>query len=263
MTSWLPATSSRRAGTQPRLSPRPSAGVRPRSATHDVLVIEDDSEIAELIKLHLEDLPAKVTIASDGDEGLREARAGHYDLIVLDVRLPGRDGLEICQLLRVEKILTPILMVSARGTDVDRIVGLQLGADDFMPKPFNVAELLARAKALLRRSEYARSEDPKLGSETLKVSDVSIDPRARRVTVGSREIHLTAKEFDLLRLLARQPGRVLSRTQILEALWSSPYEGYEHNVNCHINRLRLKMELDPRKPRYLITVWGVGYKFAG
>lgn len=262
MTSWLQAARPRRSGTQAVPSPRSLSGVRPHSAPLNVLVVEDDSEIAELIKLHLEDLPARVTIASDGYEGLRKARAGRYDLIVLDIRLPGRDGLEICQILRVEKILAPILMVSARGTDVDRIVGLQLGADDFLPKPFNVAELLARAKALLRRSGYAQTEDAKAGSEILQVADISIDPRARRVTVGSREIPLTAKEFDLLHLLAKQPGRVLSRAQILEALSSSPYEGYEHNVNCHISRLRLKIEDEPRKPRYLITVWGVGYKFA-
>lgn len=233
-----------------------------RAAQGSVLVIEDDAEIAGLIKLHLEDLPASVTTVSDGGDGLREARAARYDLIVLDIRLPGCDGLEICRTLRAERMLTPILIVSAKGADVDRIVGLQLGADDFLPKPFNVAELAARAKALLRRSQYARSGA--IGSSgVFKAADVAIDPSARRVRVGSREIDLTAKEFDLLYLLATQPGRVFTRRQILEALWSSPYEGYEHNVNCHINRLRLKIEHDPREPRYLLTVWGVGYKFSG
>ena len=239
------------------------ASVGSRNPSVNVLVVEDDSEIAELIKLHLEDLPARVTVASDGYEGLREARAGRFDLIVLDVRLPGRDGLEICQILRVEKIRSPILVVSARGSDADRIIGLQLGADDYLPKPFNVAELVARAKALLRRSGYSESGNASGRSELLQVSDVTIDTRSRQVSVGAREIQLTAKEFDLLHLLAKQPGRVLTRSQILQALWSSPYEGYEHNVNCHINRLRLKMEPDPRKPHYLITVWGVGYKFGG
>ena len=256
--SGYPRSSGHPGTTVERLA---SVGSRKRSVI--VLVVEDDCEIAELIKLHLEDLPANVTIVSDGYEGLREARAGRFDLIVLDVRLPGRDGLEICQILRVEKIRSPILVVSARGSDADRIIGLQLGADDYLPKPFNVAELVARAKALLRRSGYIESGSTSGRSELLHVSDVTIDIRSRQVSVGAREIQLTAKEFDLLHLLARQPGRVLTRSQILQAVWSSPYEGYEHNVNCHINRLRLKMESDPRKPRYLITVWGVGYKFGG
>lgn len=267
MTLWLSATGSRRAGGQKPLQPRRAGAVSQpsgRAAQGNVLIIEDDAEIAGLIKLHLEDLPARVTTVADGCEGLLEARAARYDLIVLDLRLPGCDGLEICQALRAERVLTPILIVSAKGADVDRIVGLQLGADDFLPKPFNVAELAARAKALLRRSEYARSgAAAKPSSAILRAGDVSIDPSTRTVKVGPREVDLTAKEFDLLHLLARQPGRVLSRTQILEALWRSPYEGYEHNVNCHINRLRLKIEHDPHKPRYLITVWGVGYKFVG
>lgn len=260
MTLCSPATGPRRldAADRPLTSHSTPATHRPK---HQVLVVEDDSEIAELIKLHLEDVPARVTIATDGETGLREARGGHYDLIVLDVRLPVRDGLQVCQILRGEGVFTPILMVSARAGDVDRIVGLQLGADDFLPKPFNVAELIARVKALLRRSAYGQSNASTTQSEVLEVLDVSIDRRRRRVTVGSREVHLTAKEFDLLYLLASQPGRVLSRTQILQALWRSPYQGYEHNVNCHINRLRLKMEDDPRNPRYFVTVWGVGYKF--
>ena len=266
MTLRIAGAAYRRARAYRPRSPRSAGEVSEggeRAAQRSVLVIEDDAEIAGLIKLHLEDLPAGVTTVSDGCEGLLEARAARYDLIVLDIRLPGCDGLEICRVLRAERVLTPILIVSAKGADVDRIVGLQLGADDFLPKPFNVAELAARAKALLRRSVYARSDPGTSSSEVLRAGDVSIDPCTRRVKVGRREVGLTAKEFDLLYLLARQPGRVLSRTQILEALWHSPYEGYEHNVNCHINRLRLKIEHDPRKPRYLVTVWGVGYKFSG
>lgn len=228
---------------------------------HRILVVEDQSDIAELIRLHLEDLPGMVTTASDGMEGLHEARTGRYDLIVLDIRLPGCDGLNVCQTLRAEGILAPILMVSAKRADIDRIVGLELGADDYLAKPFNVAELVARAKALLRRRTYASREAA--GAAVVQASDLVIDAAQRRVTVGSRDVDLTSKEFDLLLLLASHRGRVYSRGQILEAIWKSPYEGYDHNVNCHINRLRLKIERDPSHPRYIVTVWGVGYKFAG
>lgn len=231
-----------------------------QAAPPRILVVEDQSEIASLIMLHLEDLPGKVTAVSDGDAGLREARCGGYDLIVLDVRLPGCDGLSICQTLRAEGILTPILVVSAKGADVDRIVGLELGADDYLAKPFNVAELVARSRALLRRRFYAGSEAG--GAALVYASDVAIDPAQRRVTVDSRQVELTSKEFDLLYLLASHRGRVFTRPQILEAIWKSPYEGYDRNVNCHINRLRLKIESDPGAPRYIVTVWGVGYKFA-
>lgn len=263
MTSWLPATASRRspgtAGSSGRATvPRPT----PLRSPYAVLIVEDQSEIADLIRLHLEELPAKVTVASTGREGLAAARKRHHDLIVLDVRLPDSDGLDLCQMLRLEGVSTPILIVSAKGADVDRILGLQLGADDYLAKPFNVAELVARAKALLRRTRYAAANTTPRESR-LRVSDVVIDSATRHVTVASRNVELTAKEFELLYLLASQPGRVFTRAQILEALWRSPYEGYEHNVNCHINRLRLKLEHDPRAPRYILTVWGVGYKFAG
>jgi DNA-binding response OmpR family regulator len=264
MTSWLLATALRRMPTKPASPGKPSASQpSPLRRPHSVLVIEDQIEIAELIKMHLEDLPGKVTAVLDGYEGLVEARSGRYDLIVLDIRLPRCDGLEICQTLRSEGILTPILVVSSKGADTDRILGLQLGADDFLPKPFNVAELVARAKALLRRTEYASRDDTAPRQAELRISDVLIDPSARRVVVGSREIDLTAREFDLLHLLAKHPGRVFTRAQILEAIWKSPYERYEHNVNCQINRLRLKIEQNSRAPRYIVTVWGVGYKFVG
>ena len=225
-----------------------------------VLVVEDDEDIAQLIKLHLEDLPGKVTTVSDGEAGLSKALTGAYDLVVLDVRLPGRSGLDVCQTLRAQGVLSPILVVSAKSADVDRIVGLELGADDYLPKPFNVAELVARARALLRRNAYAQRAAP--GPAVLRVSDVVIDPAQRKVSIGAKDIDLTSTEFDLLFLLARNRGRVFTRAQILEAVWKSPCEQYEHNVNCHINRLRLKLEANPRSPRYILTVWSVGYKFA-
>lgn len=242
---------------------RPQSGARSACAAlqHRILVIEDQSEIAELIRLHLEDLARQVTVVADGVGGLREARSGSYHLIVLDLGLPGCDGLEICRTLRAEGMLAPILVVSAKGADFDRIIGLELGADDYLAKPFNVVELVARAKALLRRRTYASREAA--GAAVVQASDLVIDPAQRCVTVGSRDVDLTSKEFDLLLLLASHRGRVFTRAQILEAMRSCAYEGYEHNVNCHINRLRLKIESDPSHPRYIVTVWGVGYKFAG
>ena len=242
---------------QPVSLPGPQAARRWK-----LLVVEDEKEVAELIKLHLEDLPSDVTAVVDGLNGLAAARSAGYDLIVLDIRLPGCDGLEICRTLRSEAVLTPILFVSAKNADIDKVVALELGADDFLSKPFNVAELAARAKALLRRSGYA-ADERLAQSAVLRISDVVIDPAQRRVTVAASEVDLTSKEFDLLLFLAKNRSRVFTRPQILDAVWKRPYEGYEHNVNCHINRLRLKMELDPRNPRYIVTVWGVGYKFVG
>ena len=234
---------------------------RPRRP-YSLLIIEDQAEIADLIKLHLEELPGSVTIASNGREGLTQARSGTYDLIVLDVRLPDANGLDICRTLRDEGFSIPILVVSAKGADVDRILGLELGADDYLPKPFNVVELVARVRALLRRTRRA-AEREQLGHASLRIADMVIDPATRQVTVGSRNVHLTAKEFELLHLLASQPGRVFTRQQILETIWRSPYAGYEHNVNCHINRLRLKLQRNARAARHIETVWGVGYKFVG
>lgn len=263
MRSSPSATASRAPAANPGFACPPGAPARSVQAARPprILVVEDQSEIASLIRLHLEDLPGRVTVVSDGNAGLGEARCGGYHLIVLDVRLPGCDGLQVCQTLRAEGILTPILVASAKGADVDRIVGLELGADDYLAKPFNVAELVARSRALLRRQSYAGREAG--GPALVHASDVAIDPAQRRVTVGSRLVELTSTEFDLLYLLASHRGRVFTRAQILEAIWKSPYEGYDHNVNCHINRLRLKIESDPSVPRYIVTVWGVGYKFSG
>lgn len=234
---------------------------RPQRRSYRVLVIEDEREIAELIALHLHELPAEVKTVLGGYEGLEEARSKRYDLIVLDVRLPDHDGLEICRTLRSEEIRAPILVVSAKAGDIDRILGLELGADDYLAKPFNVAELVARAKALLRRVHYGAARNA--SQPEIQVSDIVIDARTRRVTVGRREVKLTAKEFELLHFLALHPGRVFTRAQLLEAVWECSYDAYEHNVNCHINRLRSKIEQQPHAPRYIVTIWSVGYKFSG
>ncbi|HQR53235.1 MAG TPA: response regulator transcription factor [Burkholderiales bacterium] len=227
----------------------------------NVLVIEDQQDIAELVKLHLGDLNCDVRLAFDGIAGLAEAQSGQYDLIILDLMLPGLDGLEVCKRVRAGSRYTPILMLTSKSSELDRVLGLELGADDYLTKPFSVLELLARVKAIFRRCDalapVAAGEAPK----TIRAADLEIDPEKRVVTLAGRPVELTAKEFDLLAHFARNPGRVYSRGQLLDAVWGYSHSGYEHTVNSHINRLRTKIEADPAKPRYILTVWSVGYKF--
>jgi len=227
----------------------------------NVLVIEDQQDIAELVKLHLGDLNCDVRLAFDGIAGLAEAQSGQYDLIILDLMLPGLDGLEVCKRVRAGSRYTPILMLTSKSSELDRVLGLELGADDYLTKPFSVLELLARVKAIFRRCDalapLAAGEAPK----TIRAADLEIDPEKRVVTLAGRPVELTAKEFDLLAHFARNPGRVYSRGQLLDAVWGYSHSGYEHTVNSHINRLRTKIEADPAKPRYILTVWSVGYKF--
>jgi DNA-binding response OmpR family regulator len=223
-----------------------------------ILLIEDDSEIASLVRLHLEDAGFKVSIAVTGPEGLAKAR-NDYDLIVLDLMLPGIDGLEICRQLRTGPDYLPILMLTAKSTELDRVLGLEVGADDYLTKPFSVAELVARVKAIFRRIEALNS--PREKDIPIRIGELCIDETRHRVTLEQREIELTAKEFDLLRFFSLHPGRVYSRGQLLDQVWGYGHEGYEHTVNSHINRLRAKIEPDPAVPRYIHTVWGVGYRF--
>ena len=227
------------------------------------LVVEDTADIAQLIRLHLEDLGLMVTCAADGLSGLELARSGVFDLIVLDVMLPGMNGLEVCRAIRADTTrYTPILMLTARASEIDRVVGLELGADDYLGKPFSIPELQARAKALLRRAEKMRGAKLTTEPEQVCVGNMLIDVQRHEVRLGNRHIALTAKEFDLLLFLAHNPGRVYSRAQLLDAVWDTTLESYEHNVNTHINRLRGKVETDPANPRYIVTVRGVGYRFA-
>ena len=228
--------------------------------TRNILVVEDNPDIAKLVSLHLKDLGCEVALAADGLRGLAEARARRYDLIILDLMLPGMDGLELCRRLRGETDYTPILMLTAKSSEVDRVVGLEIGADDYLTKPFSISELLARVKAIFRRVDAlgaARPQAPK----RLNLGAMEIDVEKRAVTVSGRAIDLTAKEFDLLLRFAEHPGRVYSRQQLLDLVWGSGHMGYEHTVNSHINRLRGKIESNPAEPEYVLTVWGVGYKF--
>lgn len=224
-----------------------------------ILVVEDEHDIAELIALHLRDEGYQVTVAPDGHAGMRQAFARSWDLVILDLRLPGPDGLSICKSLRAEKNYVPILMLTSKSSELDRVLGLELGADDYVTKPFSVSELVARVRSLFRRIDaVSREHEPQPVS--LSVGDISIDSASREVRVGQTRVELTAREFDLLLHFATHPGRVFSRAQLLDSIWGFGHEGYEHTVNSHINRLRGKIEPDSEHPQYIVTVWGVGYK---
>ncbi|MFK5956160.1 MAG: response regulator transcription factor, partial [Planctomycetota bacterium] len=199
-----------------------------------------------------------VTTANDGVAGLKLAQKGGFDLILLDLMLPGMDGLEVCRSIRASGDHTPLLMLTARDTELDRVLGLEVGADDYMPKTMGVRELVARVRAALRRS-HAYGEE--VDADWLQRGDLRIHPSKREVLRGEEALNLTAKEFDLLLHFAQNPGRVFSRENLLSSVWGYAYEGYQHTVNSHINRLRGKIEHDVSKPQYLLTVWGVGYKF--
>lgn len=230
--------------------------------TPRILVIEDDPDIRELVILNLRDLNLDVDAAEDGEAGYQAALANKYDLIVLDLMLPGLNGLEVCRQLRNSADFTPILMLTALNSETDRVVGLEMGADDYLVKPFSVRELQARVKALLRRMEQLiKSQKADDNEQILHASDLLIDFARREVRCRNVVIELTSTEFDLLSYLARRPGHVFSRAELLDKVWGYHHSGYEHTVNSHINRLRTKIETDPSQPEYVLTVWGVGYKF--
>jgi len=226
-----------------------------------VLVVEDDAHIADLICLHLRDEQFEVVHSTDGNEGLRLLEQGGWDALVLDLMLPGVDGLEICRRARAMTRYTPIIITSARSSELHRILGLELGADDYLAKPFSLPELVARVKALLRRVD-AMARNLKMDAGSLDLGQLFINPLTRDVTLQGQRLDLTPREFDLLYFFARQPGKVFSRMDLLNAVWGYSHEGYEHTVNTHINRLRAKVEADPANPARILTVWGRGYKFA-
>ena len=227
-----------------------------------VLVVEDQAEIAELLGLHLRDLSCQVTMALDGTLGLAEVEAGRFDLVILDIMLPGVNGLEILKRIRAKPDYTPVLMLTSKSSEIDRVLGLELGADDYVTKPFSVTELMARVKAIFRRGDALSSAAAAPATTSISVGDLMIDVERRVVSVAGKAIELTAKEFDLLLCFAQNPGRVHTRSQLLDKVWGYSHSGYEHTVNSHINRLRAKIEVDATKPKYILTVWSVGYKFA-
>lgn len=228
-----------------------------------ILVIEDDLDIARLLRIHLEDLGHEVHHAATGSDGLEMALKDKFALVVLDIMLPGMDGFDVCKRIRAQNQHLPILVLSARDDEVDKIIGLELGADAYMTKPFSVREFLARVKALFRRIEVD-TEGAAAGAsqERFEFRDLKLDVASRRVTLADESLELTGREFDLLLMFMRNPGKAFSRQELLESVWGYDYSGYSHTVNSHINRLRNKIEEDPSDPRYIQTVWGIGYRFA-
>lgn len=224
-----------------------------------ILIVEDDADIAELLRLNLADLGFHIEVFNDGQKAWDHYRQHPFDLAILDLMLPGLDGLEVCKRIRNSTHYdTAILMLTSRSSELDRVLGLELGADDYLTKPFSLLELMARVKALLRRSG---PEIPRHEEHRLDFGQLSIDPTRREVLRSGQMLDLTAKEFDLLHYFATNPGQVFSRMQLLDSVWGYSHEGYEHTVNSHMNRLRSKLEEDPKHPQYVKTVWGVGYQF--
>lgn len=229
--------------------------------TRNVLVVEDDNDIIELLRIHLGDLDCEITAVTDGNEGLRQALENSFDLIILDVMLPGMDGTEICRRIRGKEIITPVLMLTAKSEEFDKVLGLEMGADDYITKPFSIREFIARVKALLRRAQRQVPTEEESASPVYTYGDLSIDLDKRRVTRAGTRIDLSPKEFELLSLMAANPGKCYDRSKLLSLIWGYDFDGYEHTVNSHINRLRTKIEPDPAKPTYILTNWGVGYRF--
>lgn len=232
---------------------------KPRVA-RPLLLIEDNEDISRMIALNLEAEGFAVTRAMDGETGLAELDRARPELVVLDLMLPGIDGLQVCRSLRARPEYVPIIILSAKSTESHRVLGLELGADDYLTKPFSMPELCARVHAVLRRMDAAEQRAQQIAG-VIKRGALTVDPVARAVLLDGRDVVLTSKEFDLLAHFARHPGRVFTRMQLLDQVWGYQHQGYEHTVNAHINRLRMKIEAQPAKPLWIQTVWGVGYKF--
>jgi DNA-binding response OmpR family regulator len=228
-----------------------------------ITVAEDQADIRDLIVMNLRQAGHEVQAFADGAAALASQAERASDLLVLDLMMPGLDGLEVTKALRARGRATPILMLTARSTELDRVLGLELGADDYLTKPFSMAELLARVKALLRRAELLRAAQaagPGSGGQTLRNGELEIQPARREARVAGKVLELTALEYELLHHFAAHPGQVYSRGQLLDAVWGYSHDGYEHTVTTHINRLRNKLEADPMAPRFILTVRGAGYK---
>lgn len=227
-----------------------------------ILIIEDDPHISELLEIHLGDLGYELKHAVDGVAGVEKFEEDEYALVILDLMLPKLDGFEVCKQIRAQNTYTPILMLTSKSEELDKVLGLELGADDYITKPFSIRELVARIKAIFRRIEADKEKaTANSKSEELIFGDLKIYLDKRKVLLDKTPIELTAKEFDLLALFASNPGRAYSRQQLLDIVWGYQFDGYEHTVNSHINRLRSKIEQDPANSKYVKTVWGIGYSF--
>ena len=225
-----------------------------------ILIIEDDHDIAELIFIHMHDIGMEVEILHNGQAGMVRCMEKDHDLIILDLKLPGMDGLEICRKLRLEKINTPIIMLTSKSEEIDKVLGLEIGADDYITKPFSIRELVARVKSVLRRGRREQVEHAS-ENQVLECENLYLNITKRIVKSYGKKVELSPKEFDLLVLLASNPGKTYSRSDLLSQVWGVDFEGFEHTVNSHINRLRSKIEKNMNRPEFIQTTWGVGYKF--
>jgi DNA-binding response OmpR family regulator len=223
-----------------------------------ILVVDDEKSIVKGIKFSLEQDDMKVEVAYDGETALELAKANHYDMILLDIMLPGFSGLEVCQMIR-EFSDVPIIMLTAKGDDMDKILGLEYGADDYITKPFNILEVKARIKAIFRRNN--RNVQEQENQKVIETKGLKIDVDSRRVYIDDKEVNLTAKEFELVYLLVSNPNKVYSREQLLKTIWGPSYPGDARTVDVHVRRLREKIEATPADPKYIHTKWGVGYYF--
>jgi len=229
---------------------------------HKVLILEDDADIVELLTIHLNDLGCEVVATMDGRKGLAAATEHAFDLVILDIMLPGMNGMEVCRRIRQSDRHTPILILSAKSEEIDKVLGLETGADDYLTKPFSVREFIARVKVIFRRKEdHLSGMGAAIPSAIIRYEGLEIDTDKRKVSLDEVRIDLSPKEFDLITLLASNPGKSYSRKRLLNLVWGYDFEGYEHTVNSHINRLRGKIEKDIANPRFILTTWGVGYRF--
>ncbi|TCQ75515.1 DNA-binding response OmpR family regulator [Raoultella ornithinolytica] len=226
-----------------------------------ILLVEDDDDIAALLRLNLQDEGYQIVHVADGAQALTLLEKSPWDAVILDLMLPNVDGLEICRRIRQMTRYLPVIIISARSSETQRVQGLEMGADDYLAKPFSVLELIARVKAVFRRQE-AMGLNLLMDAGRIACHGLNIDPLSREVRLRGEPVDLTPREFDLLYYFARHPGEVFSRLALLDSVWGYQHEGYEHTVNTHINRLRSKIEYEPTEPEIILTVWGKGYKFA-
>ena len=226
-----------------------------------ILLVEDDPEITRLLKLHFDSQTYIISSCYNGEEALKTIAHNKFDLIILDITLPGMNGMELCKTFRENDTDIPIMMLTSHSEESDKVLALELGADDYVTKPFGILELIARTKALLRRGNknQVKNNDEK---EEIIFKDLSIDSKKKKASISNQRLELTSKEFDLLLLLARNPGKTFSRNELLELIWGVAFSGYEHTITSHINRLRIKIEPDINKPQYILTSWGTGYRFS-
>ncbi|MGC4038348.1 MAG: response regulator transcription factor [Chitinophagaceae bacterium] len=227
-----------------------------------IFIIEDDQQITDLLKIHLHDLGCSVVQETDGLQAWKTVQEKQFDLIILDIMLPGLNGFDLCKKIRSSGYKSPILMLTARSEEIDKVIGLEIGADDYLTKPFSVREFIARVKVILRRrDESLVATEQRLTGQMIRYPGLEIDLEKRKVTLNNQRIDLSPKEFDLITLMASNPGKSYSRKRLLSLVWGYDFDGYEHTVNSHINRLRSKIEADLNHPHFILTTWGVGYRF--